>query len=485
MPDEMPSEIPSLKRNRSWIITGLLLVVLMGGLSFCSRWFENAQSIYGGDVLLIVSLLVISGGIYLFQMRLLKRTHGGKALLIWVLIVGAAMRVLVLPSVPILEVDMYRYMWDGAVTAKGISPYVYSPRDISSLTEADHTPVEKALKGLVGESEGVFARINHGEYTTVYPPLAEAFFAAAYWVKPFSLLGLRVVFLVFDLLTLGVLALLLRRVGSPLTSIAVYWWNPLLVKEIVNSVHMDVLAFPFVLMGIFFLSRSRLFLSALSIVLAGALKLWPLALLPLILSQALFRPRRLALLVTMILALCVLIFFPFLMSALAGDSGLLAYAQKWQSNDAFFSALLFVSESFLGLISVHPGYGQPVARIMTYALIGIVIFFVSSPSAPAAPAAKNQKEIVNKVLIITAAIFLLSPAQFPWYFTWLIPLLALEMNFALLALTALLPLYYLRYYFEPGGELAIFENVVVWVEFVPIWLLLMWGWMKRRQLASG
>jgi len=332
----MPSEIPSLKRNRSWIITGLLLVVLMGGLSFCSRWFETSQSIYGGDVLLIVSLLVISGGIYLFQMRLLKRTHGGKALLIWVLIVGAAMRVLVLPSVPILEVDMYRYMWDGAVTAKGISPYVYSPRYISSLTEAGHTPVEKALKGLVGESEGAFARINHGEYTTVYPPLAEAFFAAAYWVKPFSLLGLRVVFLVFDLLTLGVLALLLRRVGAPLTSIAVYWWNPLLVKEIVNSVHMDVLAFPFVLMGIFFLSRSRLFLSALSIVLAGALKLWPLVLLPLILSQALFRPRRLALLVTMILALCVLIFFPFLMSALAGDSGLLAYAQKMAEQRRFF-----------------------------------------------------------------------------------------------------------------------------------------------------
>jgi len=63
--------------------------------------------------------------------------------------------------------------------------------------------------------------------------------------------------------------------------------------------------------------------------------------------------------------------------------------------------------------------------------------------------------------------------------------LALEANLVLLALTALLPLYYLRYYFEPGGDLPIFENVVVWVEFVPIWLLLMWGWMKRRQLVSG
>ena len=84
-----------------------------------------------------------------------------------------------------------------------------------------------------------------------------------------------------------------------------------------------------------------------------------------------------------------------------------------------------------------------------------------------------------------AALFLISPTQFPWYYTWLLPFLAvvpkfslvlltlqLSLYFSLLLLTSLLPLYYLRFYLEPRGLMDIFNNYVVWIEFVPVWVLI-------------
>ena len=43
---------------------------------------------------------------------------------------GIAFRLVMLDSWPIQEIDIYRYLWDGAVTTSGISPYRYSPQQV-------------------------------------------------------------------------------------------------------------------------------------------------------------------------------------------------------------------------------------------------------------------------------------------------------------------------------------------------------------------
>jgi hypothetical protein len=82
-------------------------------------------------------------------------------------------------------------------------------------------------------------------------------------------------------------------------------------------------------------------------------------------------------------------------------------------------------------------------------------------------------------------LFMLSPTQFPWYYLWLVPLLALKPSWALLALTVTLPVYYLRYPLEALGEAVWFDYGLVWLEFVPIWLLLGMGLYKRTRLRAG
>jgi len=42
----------------------------------------------------------------------------------------------------------------------------------------------------------------------------------------------------------------------------------------------------------------------------------------------------------------------------------------------------------------------------------------------------------------------------------------------------LMPLYYLRYYLEGIGQLWYFDHLVVWIEFVPVWLLIFWEWRR-------
>ena len=99
--------------------------------------------------------------------------------------------------------------------------------------------------------------------------------------------------------------------------------------------------------------------------------------------------------------------------------------------------------------------------------------------------AKGSLGIYRKALLIVGGAFLLSPAQFPWYYTWLLPFLCMAPSWGFLSLTALLPLYYLQYYLSSSaGQAELFRNVVVWIEFAPVWVLLVWEWMAFRSTGT-
>ena len=74
---------------------------------------------------------------------------------------------------------------------------------------------------------------------------------------------------------------------------------------------------------------------------------------------------------------------------------------------------------------------------------------------------------------MTATLFLLSPVQFPWYFLWVLPLLALRPVPGLLLATVTLPLYYAAFYFLARDTYAVFTGVIVWFIWVPVWAMLL------------
>ena len=61
------------------------------------------------------------------------------------------------------------------------------------LTVASHARLPAGLDELLHEAGVILERINYPGLTTVYPPVAQAAFALAYWLKPWSLDAWRLV----------------------------------------------------------------------------------------------------------------------------------------------------------------------------------------------------------------------------------------------------------------------------------------------------
>ncbi len=470
-----PSSTPTSNKSNFIIgLSGIILLLCFSLIVYISPDFSKSIAEVQKPVLFLVAILVFSGAVYLFTIFKTPRTDLKKNQLIWVIGIGIILRVLMLFSAPILEDDYYRYLWDGAVTANGINPYMYSPEEVLG-----GTGIPTELSELAEESGEIIHGINHPEVRTIYPPIAQAFFALSYWLDSWSLISWKLILIVFDLATLSLIFNALGILKLPSSYLIIYWWNPLLLKEIFNSAHLDVLVFPFVLSAIIMASQNRYIRSTVTLIIGMGIKLWPAFLLPILLRPIISKPKELLSALVVAAISIGILFLPIYLSGLDNSSGFIAYGQSWQNNDSAFRILIYISELSLDLLHYETFHKYTVARFLVIALIAIWIAYITLGKT-----FKNE-DLFKKSLLIIAFVFLISPTQFPWYYTWLIPFLAIKPRFSLLLLTALLPMYYLRYYFEPRGEIEIFTNLIVWVEFVPVWILLIWEWRKNRDLVSS
>jgi len=451
------------KPNWFLLLCGIAVFLLLGAIAKISPQLSSGA--FQKDLIpVFISLLIAASAVYFVAVVSFRKNRACS--LLFIVLFGLGFRVLFLFSTPILEDDYHRYFWDGAVLASGMNPYEHSPEEVA---EGGGGEGLKELKDLYGET---LEKVNHPHVKTIYPPVAEFFFAVSYKTSPMSLTAWRIILLVFDLITLALLFVSLRKLDIPPQSLLIYWWNPLLVQQIFNSVHMDVLAFPFVLGAIllFLYGRKRLWTLALS--LAVGVKLWPALLFGLFLKP--LREKRETLLQTLIFAVAILIIFlPIVVFELDPASGIVMYGKSWQNNSPFFATILSGWEFVLEALNIHPGHAQTHSRVGVIAVLLIWKLYVAFAS--------GSLGIHRKALLIIGGAFLLSPAQFPWYYTWLLPFLCVALSPGFLALTALLPLYYLQYYFPPHAEeVGIFRDAVVWMEFGPVWVLLAWEWWRFR-----
>jgi len=78
-----------------------------------------------------------------------------------ILMVALLLRLMFLFTPPQLSDDIYRYLWDGSTMLRGTNPYASAP---STVKPAPELAV-------------VHSRINHPDYVTIYPPMAQVTFA--------------------------------------------------------------------------------------------------------------------------------------------------------------------------------------------------------------------------------------------------------------------------------------------------------------------
>ncbi|HZE21126.1 MAG TPA: hypothetical protein VE082_03650, partial [Desulfobaccales bacterium] len=259
-----------------WLLAGSFLVILHLLLVHLSPYLGYGAPRPTGAILVLVGIEVVAGAVYLTLVWRMPEVEPGAHLLAWILLVGLVMRLIMLDSTPMLSGDYYRYLWDGAMVVNGFNPYQYTPAAVIS-----GTGVPEALRQLAFQSGLVIGHISHPTLPSISPPFSQVIFALAYWLDPFSVTTLRLVLLGFEVITLALLVLLLRSLNLPLAALAIYWWNPLLVKEIINSCHMDVLALPWLLGAAWFVLKAEPGRSFTALAGGVATEIWPLALLPL------------------------------------------------------------------------------------------------------------------------------------------------------------------------------------------------------------
>lgn len=434
------------------VISQFLLVGLLGGLPSESRneW----------HVTIVLWTLLVVPTLTLMVSAWQARTFHAHALGLALVATGVLMRLPYFANGPLFEDDHFRYLLDGAVLANGSNPYRYAPADLLARPEW-------VSPGLVEQGKGVISKINFPDLRSIYPGTAQILFAISHLSAPWSLNGLRTVAFLSEALT----AILMWRLAvaepdSP-WRVAVVWCNPLLAFTLTGQAHIDAVAMPLLLAAVLAARRQAGGLAGLAIGLAVGVKLWPILVVP-VFARALWKNAKAftALLLT-VAASSTLLCLPLVMSSAMPHSGLSAYATGWAINNAPYA--------WASLLAVH--LGGPDAALLLRGAMGVSAGVIAL--ALALRPIEGIHDLVSRLAGVAAAAFYLSPAQFPWYAAWFLPLAALSGHWPLVAASILLPTYFLFFPLAALGARDVFSYGVAIAHVVPVLAL---SWRARRRL---
>ncbi len=538
-------------------VLGILSAAIYAVIAALSLGFRESTAPPERPIPIVLALFAISCLIYLLALAWVAR-FGGRSRKVEsresdahptafreVLLFAILFRLILLLSVPIQEVDFYRYLWDGRVLSNGLNPYRVAPVMIDHVQAESPTSLKQlaAVRDASSSTREIFDRVHHRHVPTIYPPLAQAFFALCAAVTPASLpvwahlLVLKGLLIAVDVAILYSMRGLLRLVGMSDAWCLAYGWCPLAIKEVANSAHVDGLAVLFTLLSLqLFLkssqgklteNRPRIYWALAGGLLGMAIlsKTYPIILLPVAASFAIAKIRAWA--IVPLLACAALVaagYLPFLdhrgnhgtaeaVSTEKGEpwTGLQAFLTQWQMNDLLFmlahenlrqpnvdTGRWFVVTPRVWRAEISQGTAEWIrplelgpqvdpAFIATQVLMSVVLLGIVLHSCWRVLRRPEPSVLLQAAFIVLAWSWMLGSAQNPWYVLWFLPL----MPFARLRSWFLVPclalIYYLRFWlvsqgeWNPAtGECPAFDYGAVWFEHgIVLVALALESWIRR------
>ncbi len=307
--------------------------------------------------------------------------------------IAILLRLLALPLLP--GDDLWRYQWEGKIQHAGFNPYLQAPDD----PQLDQ----------VREDFPAWYKINHRDFSAIYPPGAELLFNGLTRLSENPLLY-KLLFVAADLATA---ALLLRLIGGTAryANAAWYAWNPLVVYCFAGAAHFDSLMLLPMIAGVLLLTRVELetesrrkWLLALAAAaffgIAISIKLIPLLLLPLCLFALGFRA------ITLVVSLII----PGLLSLIYGFPqipiwhSLNRFAYVTRLNDLFW----WIIEETVWPNPRQKNYHYNVILVLAVLLVSLLFY-------------RNWRRGMLWVMGVT---LILTPVLHPWYCIWILPFAA-------------------------------------------------------------
>lgn len=174
-----------------------------------------------------------------------------------IVLFAIAFRLILVFSNPILEVDYYRYLWDGVAANQGVSPYRFSPDTVLRGQSSD--PQLQTLQQLIADKptlKTIVSRVHFEKYTTLYPPVSQLVFRITTKLTPDQasvkthIIAIKLALILFDLGVVFCLGWMIWMLDRHPAWLMTYAWNPLVLKEIANGGHLDSIAIFFMTAGI-------------------------------------------------------------------------------------------------------------------------------------------------------------------------------------------------------------------------------------------
>ena len=364
-------------------------------------------------------------------------------------VLAALMQGILISTTPTLSDDMYRYVWEGRVQAHGYSPYLYAP-DAPQLAPL--------------RDEAIWRSVNRKSDITVYPPAAEMAYALLWHIWPDNVHWFQLIMSLSGLAGGLLLVGLLRALDLSASRVIIYLWAPLLAFETAHSAHVDGLILPLLIGAWWARTNEHDGWTGFLLGLAAAIKIYPVLLLP-----ALWRPRhpqgrwRLPLAFLLTVAGC---YMPYV---LWNGTAVIGFLPKY-FNERFNVGLV----AWLIPLFRHGGV-DPSRGVLALTLAALLLasgWMIVHP-------APNGQTAIRRCIWLIGVVTLLSQNLFSWYMLWVLPLVAIFLQpgrsfrlrvdgwtawWLFCGLVMLSYTFFIRWRPVP---------VVPWVEFLPMYLLLL------------
>jgi hypothetical protein len=427
---------PTRPRSSLQWLAALVLALGMEAAFLRLAWLANLE-------LHVIATIVIglgAGAVYFVALYFFEHSADTRRAFWLILIASVLFRLTLAPFRPTLSDDIFRYRFDGQVQALGFNPYLVRPNVRQFAALAVHS-----IRSIPGQG-----------IRSIYPPLSELVFREAWRLFPRPA-AFKIPFLLADLLVVFLLAWAARQGRIRNYQLAIYAWNPLVIVEFASSGHNDPLALAATLAATLLIIGPRKALSTLLLAAGILAKAFPVMLVPLWLVRLEWPKKGWA----AVLAACGLAaacWWPYRSATFALMSTLHRYQSSFLNNNAsIFTVLQDITHSN----SLPLGLGIGVVA-------GLSLWVAAKRLDPARAA-----------ILLFGAILLVSPNAYPWYFTWVIPFLALVGQSRYLAPWLLLTI--LQFL---SNEVLIgyrilgvwhFSPLFLWLTYAPFYVWLLWN----------
>lgn len=408
-------------------VVTVLLLVSAALVAISSDAALAPPGLAGLDVQWLVLLAWLTAGSASAVLLCCRRRRATTGLVVaGALLIGSA----ALVGPPRFSDDSARYAWDGIVSGAGISPYAHPPvaAELSALRplwlfppvalgsdgQSACSTAGSRLTRQTPDGAPLCTMINRPEVPTIYPPVAQGWFAAVRAVVPrearwwpMQVAGLFA--------SLGVTAALiagLRRRGMDDRWAAIWAWSPFVAIEAVGNAHVDSVGVLLALAATLVLAaggqpasrsggRLRPWVGGVLLGLAAATKLVPLMAAPPLLRRS---PARV---LAAAAAAVTAVYLPFV---LVGGSDVLGYLPTYLVEERYTDGSRFAL-----VAALVPGAAAGWVAVALLAVATGLAWWRADPERPW----HAQTLLVGTVLLVVNPLY-------AWYALTLVPFVALS-----------------------------------------------------------